>query len=84
MVFVKEHEKSLSKLKDSKGETKEGLELANLLREFQNIFIEDILGKMPPLRGMGYHSIDLIPGSTLTNKPLAKFQKLNKRRLCGR
>ena len=34
MVFVKEHEKSVNELKESKSETKEELELANFLREF--------------------------------------------------
>ena len=60
MVFVKEHEKSVSELKDSSSETKEKLELANFLREFQDIFIDNIPGEMPPSRGMDDHSIDLI------------------------
>ena len=69
MVFVKEHEKSLSELKESNGETKEELELANLLREFQDIFKDNIPYEMPPSRGMNNHSIDLIPGITPPNKP---------------
>ena len=48
MVFVKEHDKSLSELDVSKGETKEDLEMSNLLREFQDIFTDDILVRCLP------------------------------------
>ena len=43
--------------------------MSKLLREFQDIFTDDILGEMPPSRGMDDHSIDLIMGSTPPNKP---------------
>ena len=69
MVFVKEHEKSFSELNISKRETKEEVELEILLKELQDIFTDDILGEMPPSRGMDDHSIDLIPRRTSSNKP---------------
>ena len=53
----------------SKGETKEELEMSKLLREFQDIFMDDIPSEMLPSRGMDDHNIELIPGSTPPNKP---------------
>ena len=61
MVFAREVQKSLSGLKNSKSETKEELELANFLREFQDLFINNILGEMPLSRGVDNLSIDLVP-----------------------
>ena len=69
MVFVKEHEQSLSSLVVSKGETKKELEMSKLLREFQDIFKDDIPCEMPPSCGMDDHSIELILRSTPPNKP---------------
>ena len=43
--------------------------MSNLLKEFQDIFIDDILAKMPLARDMDDHSIDLIPRSTPPNMP---------------
>ena len=67
MVFLKEHEKSLSEFKNSKGEAKEELELSNLLRDFQDT--NDIPSEMLPSRDMDDLSIDLIPRVTPPNKP---------------
>ena len=67
--ICEEHEKSVSELKESKSENKEELKLANFVRGFQDIFTDNIPGEMPPSRGMDNHSIDLILGSTLPNKP---------------
>ena len=58
--FFKEHDQILNDLNLSKGETKEDLEMSKLLREFQEIFIDDILGEMPPSQGMDDHNIDII------------------------
>ena len=69
MVFVKEHEQGLSALNVSKGGTKEELKMSKLLREFQDIFTDDILDEMPPSRCMDDHSIELILGSNPSNKP---------------
>ena len=56
-------------LNESQGETKEDLEKSKLLQMFQDIFTDDILNEMPPSRGQDDHSIELIYGSTLPNKP---------------
>ena len=69
MVFVKEHVQSLSALTQSKEETKEELEMSKLLREFQDIFMDDIPSEIPSSHGMEDHSIELIPRSTQPNKP---------------
>ena len=66
MIFVKESQKGSSILQD---ETKEDLELSKILQEFQDIFTDDILGDLPPTRGIDDHSIDIIPGSSSPNKP---------------
>lgn len=41
----------------------------NLLKEYQDVFLDKILSGLPPLRGIE-HQIDLIPGASLPNRPL--------------
>ena len=65
VVFVKENDKSLSELYFYREEIEEELELVDFL---QDIFLDNIPGEMPPLRGMGNHCIDLIPRSTPPSK----------------
>ena len=43
--------------------------MSKLLREFQDIFTDDIPSKIPPSHGMDDHSIEIIPGNTPPNKP---------------
>ena len=50
-------------------ETREELDLANYLNEFQDVFTDDIPRDLPPKRGEDDHSIDLIPASSPPNKP---------------
>ncbi|MCO5563207.1 hypothetical protein L7F22_016844 [Adiantum nelumboides] len=45
------------------------LELSNFLNQFQDVFIDDIPGELPPKRGDDDHMIELIPGSSSPNKP---------------
>ncbi|MCO5562602.1 hypothetical protein L7F22_016230 [Adiantum nelumboides] len=45
------------------------LELSNFLNQFQDVFIDDIPGELPPKRGDDDHMIELIPGSSPPNKP---------------
>ncbi|MCO5565080.1 hypothetical protein L7F22_018751 [Adiantum nelumboides] len=47
----------------------EELELSKFLNQFQDVFIDDILGELPPKRGDDDHAIVLIPGSSPPNKP---------------
>ena len=44
------------------------LKLKALLEEFLDVFPEELTKKLPPIRGIE-HQIDLIPGSTLPNRP---------------
>ncbi|MCO5601210.1 hypothetical protein L7F22_055329 [Adiantum nelumboides] len=45
------------------------LELSNFLNQFQDVFIDDILGELSPKRGDDDHMIELTPRSSLPNKP---------------
>ncbi|MCO5602448.1 hypothetical protein L7F22_056580 [Adiantum nelumboides] len=49
--------------------SKEDLELSKFLNQFQDVFIDDIPGELPPKRGDDDHAIELIPGSSPPNKP---------------
>ena len=52
-----------------KVETSEDIELFNFLKEFQDLFTDDIPTELPPTRGIFDHTIELLPGSSLPNKP---------------
>jgi hypothetical protein len=41
--------------------------ITNLLQEFKDVFLTEILPGLPPLRGIE-HQIDLIPGTSLPNR----------------
>ena len=58
--------------------------MSKLLREFQDIFTDDIPSEMPPLQGMDDHSIELFQEALHQISLLIDFPKLNKRRLCGK
>ncbi|MCO5553646.1 hypothetical protein L7F22_007171 [Adiantum nelumboides] len=47
----------------------EDLELSKFLNQFQDVFIDDIPGELPPKRGDDGHAIELILGSSPPNKP---------------
>ena len=50
--------------------SKEELDLSNFLNQYQDVFIDDIRGELPPKRGDDDHKIELSPGSSPpTNKP---------------
>ncbi|MCO5607176.1 hypothetical protein L7F22_061369 [Adiantum nelumboides] len=49
--------------------SKEDLELFKFLNQFQDVFIDDIPGELPPKRGDDDHAIELIRGSSPPNKP---------------
>ncbi|MCO5564643.1 hypothetical protein L7F22_018309 [Adiantum nelumboides] len=49
--------------------SREDLELSKFLNQFQDVFIDDIPGELPPKRGDDDHAIELIPGSSPPNKP---------------
>ncbi|MCO5613123.1 hypothetical protein L7F22_067398 [Adiantum nelumboides] len=67
VIFVKESKENACN--EIKSETKEEQELSNFLREFQDVFTDDIPGNLPPNRGQDDHTIELLPGSSPPNKP---------------
>ncbi|MCO5570541.1 hypothetical protein L7F22_024264 [Adiantum nelumboides] len=70
MIFVKDSFLSdVNKTQVNESGSKEDLELSKFLNQFQDVFIDDIPGELPPKRGDDDHAIELIPGSSPPNKP---------------
>ncbi|MCO5557313.1 hypothetical protein L7F22_010874 [Adiantum nelumboides] len=69
MVFVKDSLNGVNETQVDENGMKVDLELSNFLNQVQDVFIDDILGELPPKRGDDDHMIELIPGSSLPNKP---------------
>nr|KAJ0219875.1 hypothetical protein LSAT_V11C200063060 [Lactuca sativa] len=43
-------------------------DVTSLLQEFGDLFVEDVLNGLPPIRGIE-HQIDFMPGASIPNKP---------------
>ncbi|MCO5563448.1 hypothetical protein L7F22_017090 [Adiantum nelumboides] len=69
MIFVKDSLSDVNKTQVNESGSKEDLELSKFLNQFQDVFIDDILGELPPKQGDDDHAIELIPGSSPPNKP---------------
>ncbi|MCO5561479.1 hypothetical protein L7F22_015100 [Adiantum nelumboides] len=69
MIFVKDSLSDVNKTQVNESGSQEDLELSKFLNQFQDVFIEDIPGELPPKRGDDDHVIELIPGSSPPNKP---------------
>ncbi|MCO5551366.1 hypothetical protein L7F22_004868 [Adiantum nelumboides] len=69
MIFVKDSLNDVNKTQVNESGSKEDLELSKFLNQFQDVFIGDIPGELPPKRGDDDHAIELIPGSSPPNKP---------------
>ncbi|MCO5607614.1 hypothetical protein L7F22_061811 [Adiantum nelumboides] len=69
MIFVKDSLSDVNKTQVNESGLQEDLELSKFLNQFQDVFIDDILGELPPKRGDDDHVIELIPGSSPPNKP---------------
>ncbi|MCO5572884.1 hypothetical protein L7F22_026645 [Adiantum nelumboides] len=69
MIFVKDSLSDVNKTQVNESGLKEDLELSKFLNQFQDVFIDDIPGELPPKRGDDDHAIQLIPGSSPPNKP---------------
>ncbi|MCO5602671.1 hypothetical protein L7F22_056807 [Adiantum nelumboides] len=69
MIFVKDSLNDVNKTQVNESGSKEDLELSKFLNQFQDVFINDIPGELPPKRGDDDHAIELIPGSSPPNKP---------------
>ena len=51
IVFVKENSDDACVLKNASYETKEEKKMSNFLKEFQDVFMDNILGELSPRRG---------------------------------
>ncbi|MCO5563349.1 hypothetical protein L7F22_016990 [Adiantum nelumboides] len=69
MIFVKDSLNGVNEAQINESGMQEDLELSNFLNQFQDVFIDDIPGELPPKRGDDDHMIELIPGSSPPNKP---------------
>ncbi|MCO5560630.1 hypothetical protein L7F22_014246 [Adiantum nelumboides] len=69
MIFVKDSLSDVNKTQVNESGSKEDLELSKFLNQFQDAFIDDIPGELPPKRGDDDHAIELILGSSPPNKP---------------
>ncbi|MCO5603220.1 hypothetical protein L7F22_057367 [Adiantum nelumboides] len=68
MISIKDSLNSVETQVNESG-MQEDLELSNFLNQFQDVFIDDIPGELPPKRGDDDHMIELILGSSSPNKP---------------
>ncbi|MCO5606129.1 hypothetical protein L7F22_060316 [Adiantum nelumboides] len=69
MIFVKDSLSDVNKTQVNEIGVHEDLGLSKFLNQFQDVFIDNIPGELPPKRGDDDHAIELIPGSSLPNKP---------------
>ncbi|MCO5557114.1 hypothetical protein L7F22_010670 [Adiantum nelumboides] len=75
MIFVKDFLNGVNETQVNESEMQEYLELYNFLSQFQDVFIDDFHGELPPKRGNDDHMIELIPGSSPPNKPPYKVSQ---------
>ncbi|MCO5596997.1 hypothetical protein L7F22_051069 [Adiantum nelumboides] len=69
MIFVKDSLNGVDETQVNENGMQVDLELSNFLNQFQDVFIDDIPGELPPKKGDDDHMIELIPGSSPPNKP---------------
>ncbi|MCO5568041.1 hypothetical protein L7F22_021737 [Adiantum nelumboides] len=69
MIFVKDSLNAINETQVNESGMQEDLELSNFLNQFQDVFIDDIPGELPPRRRDDDHMIELILGSSPPNKP---------------
>ncbi|MCO5568549.1 hypothetical protein L7F22_022248 [Adiantum nelumboides] len=69
MIFVKDSLNGVYETQVNESGMQVDLELSNFLNQFQDVFIDDIPGELPPKRGDDDHTIEFIPGSSPPNKP---------------
>ncbi|MCO5600840.1 hypothetical protein L7F22_054956 [Adiantum nelumboides] len=61
MIFVKDSLSDVNETQLNESEMHEDLELSKFLNQFQDVFIDDIPGELPPKQGDDDHAIELIP-----------------------
>ncbi|MCO5601422.1 hypothetical protein L7F22_055543 [Adiantum nelumboides] len=75
MIFVRDSLNGVNETQVNEFGMQVDLELSNFLNQFQDVFIDDIPGELPPKRGDDDHTIELLPGSSLPNKPPYKVSQ---------
>ncbi|MCO5556345.1 hypothetical protein L7F22_009893 [Adiantum nelumboides] len=68
MIFVEDSLNGVNETQVNESGMHEDLKLFNFLNQFQDVFIDDILGELPPKRGEDDHIIELLLGSSPPNK----------------
>ncbi|MCO5586288.1 hypothetical protein L7F22_040227 [Adiantum nelumboides] len=76
MNFVKDSLNGVNETQVNESGMQEDLELSNFVNQFQDVFIDDIPGELPPKRGDDDHMIELIPRSSPRNKPLYRVSQV--------
>ncbi|MCO5600345.1 hypothetical protein L7F22_054456 [Adiantum nelumboides] len=74
MIFVKDSLSDVNKTQVNESGMHEELELSKFLNQFQDVFIDNIPGELPPKRGDDDHAIELISGALISARKLAKEQ----------
>ncbi|MCO5575838.1 hypothetical protein L7F22_029643 [Adiantum nelumboides] len=74
-IFVKDSLNGVDETQVNENVMQVDLELSNFLNQFQDVFIDNIPGELPPKRGDDDHMIELIPGSSPPNKPPYKVSQ---------
>ncbi|MCO5575003.1 hypothetical protein L7F22_028800 [Adiantum nelumboides] len=69
MIFVKDSLSDVNKTQVNESGLKEDLKLSKFLNQFQDVFIDDIPGELPPKRGDDDQASEIILGSSPPNKP---------------
>ena len=69
MIFVKDSLEDACALSSLKVESSEDIKNFNFLKEFQDLFTDDIPTELPPTRGTYDHTVELLPGISPPNKP---------------
>ncbi|MCO5587665.1 hypothetical protein L7F22_041616 [Adiantum nelumboides] len=75
MIFVKDSLSDVNKTQVNESGSQEDLELSKFLNQFQDVFIDDIPGELPPKQGDDDHAFDLILGSSPPDKPPYKVSQ---------
>ncbi|MCO5558213.1 hypothetical protein L7F22_011792 [Adiantum nelumboides] len=78
MIFVKDSLSDVNKTQVNESGSKQDLNLSKFLNQFQDVFIDDIPGELPPKRGDDDHVIELIPASSPPNKPPYRVSQAQK------
>ncbi|MCO5566697.1 hypothetical protein L7F22_053627 [Adiantum nelumboides] len=75
MIFVKDSLNGVDETQVNENGMQVELKLSNFLNQFQDVFMDDIPGELPPKRGDDDHMFELILGSSPPNKLLYRVSQ---------